>query len=556
MKKLFYFYIVCFSFGIASCASQQTKHNYVDYSNKSSVLHQIKYTERLLSEGKTTDALLHSKVLAINTSNIEEVIELYSKASQKVQEEFTLSVEKNDWEKALQLFRSLVAVGNRPQDWTEEKIFNKRNIEWKRKEHNTLLSSVMQQNTSLERRKLEANTIDEMIKGTVTVWVDRGTRLEKGYGFADVAIGSGFFIDERGYFITNYHVIQSEVDPKYNGYSKLYIKSPYDPDVKISAKVIGWDPIFDLALVKTEVKPEAIFSLGSSKNLKVGSKIFAIGSPAGLDKTLTSGIVSAKYRRLFSLMDAMQIDAAINHGNSGGPIVDENGFVQAVAFAGLEQNEGLNFAIPVELLRSILPDLYSGGEVKHSWLGGFGKTQKKDKKPFGVEVVYILPNGPLTASGIKEGSVITEFNGVPVKTIEEIQAQLLTISPDTIVNVKVAKKNETEEIEYPVLCKERAKSPGEEIFKSDTDWRATLPLFGFYLEPTGRRNSFRVVDVVPGSFAAESGFATNDYIELNGKKWDDDNEIIYLRIYAKKVKAGYIDSFMVLPARLDNPFFF
>ena len=81
-----------------------------------------------------------------------------------------------------------------------------------------------------------------MIKGTVTVWVDRGLRIENGVGYADRVIGSGFFIDPRGYFITNYHVIQSEVDPKYEGYSRLYIKLPGDSDTRVPAKVIGWIP--------------------------------------------------------------------------------------------------------------------------------------------------------------------------------------------------------------------------------------------------------------------------------------------------------------------------
>ena len=104
--------------------------------------------------------------------------------------------------------------------------------------------------------------------------------------------------------------------------------------------------MFDLALVKTELTPRMVFQLGTSDQLKVGNRIYAIGSPAGLEQTLTSGIVSAQKRRLLSLGDVLQIDAPINHGNSGGPIVDEAGRVQAVVFAGIESYEGSTSRFP------------------------------------------------------------------------------------------------------------------------------------------------------------------------------------------------------------------
>ena len=129
-------------------------------------------------------------------------------------------------------------------------------------------------------------------------------------------IGSGFFIDANGYLITNYHVIQSEVDPEYEGFSRVYIKRAENPTVRIPAKVVGWDATFDLALLKMEINPEVYFQLGSAEDLNIGSRIYAIGSPAGLEQTLTSGIVSAQNRRLLSLGSVLQIDAPVNHGSS------------------------------------------------------------------------------------------------------------------------------------------------------------------------------------------------------------------------------------------------
>lgn len=548
---------------IFSCTSTE-EVSYVDYSDRSSVLYQVDYTEKLLKSGKIADALIRSQILHLNTKDFEEVDKIKSESIEKTEAAFLQSIEEKNWDEAVRYFRSLTSIGKRPAGWTEERLFEERNILWKKNTDLPLLNLQNKKNPSAGSASFPQN-IDEMIKGSLTVWVDRGTRIQRGYASPDIVIGSGFFIDSRGYFITNYHVIQSEVDKKYNGYSRLYIKSPDNPNIKIPAKVVGWDPLFDLALVKTEYTPQFIFNLGSSKDLGVGSRIYAIGSPAGLEKTLTSGIVSAKYRRLFSMVDIMQIDAAVNHGNSGGPIVDDKGLVQAVVFAGLERNEGLNFAIPVELLKAVLPDLYRGGEVKHSWLGCHGQNRKGASSnaggvPNGVLVNYVLPDGPFSISGINEGTVIKEVNGIPVNSVEEIQANLLSIAPETIVLIKGYQKNEAgvyEEKTWPVLCAERPLYPGNSVFRKDSIARAMLPVFGFRLESVGKKNSYRVAEVIPGSFAYENAFGVNDYIEINGKRWNNENEeIIHVNIYTKKVRAGYMDSFMVLSAYLDNPLFF
>nr|WP_303933071.1 S1C family serine protease [Treponema denticola] len=548
---------------IFSCTSNK-EVSYVDYSDRSSVLYQVDYTEKLLKSGKIADALIRSQILHLNTKDFEEVDKIKSESIEKTEAAFLQSIEEKNWDEAVRYFRSLTSIGKRPAGWTEERIFEERNILWKKNTDLPLLNLQNKKNPSAGSASFPQN-IDEMIKGSLTVWVNRGTRIQRGYASPDIVIGSGFFIDSRGYFITNYHVIQSEVDKKYNGYSRLYIKSPDNPNIKIPARVVGWDPLFDLALVKTEYTPQFIFNLGSSKDLGVGSRIYAIGSPAGLEKTLTSGIVSAKYRRLFSMVDIMQIDAAVNHGNSGGPIVDDKGLVQAVVFAGLERNEGLNFAIPVELLKAVLPDLYKGGEVKHTWLGCHGQNQKSGSGnaggvPDGVLVNYVLPDGPFSISGINEGTVIKEVNGIPVNSVEEIQANLLSIAPETIILIKGYQKNEAgvyEEKTWPVLCAERPLYPGNSVFRKDSIARAMLPVFGFKLESVGKKNSYRVAEVIPGSFASENAFGVNDYIEINGKRWDNENEeIIHVNIYTKKVRAGYMDSFMVLSAYLDNPLFF
>lgn len=568
--KILIFSLFIISFFLHSCNTWSEKprsgNSFIDYSNLSAVNDKIKNAKTLLQNGNAIDALIQAEILNINTKGIVEVAELKSSSIKKIEEDFEKNTNEEKWEDALKNFRSLVSIGKKPANWTEEKIFKKQIVNWTK--HGFLpLVNLKKSSGSLNNSRYPKN-FTEMLKGTITVVVDRGTRIERGIGFSDMVIGSGFFIDEQGYFITNYHVIESEVSKDYNGYSRLYIKSPDNPNIKIKAKVIGWDKLFDIALVKTELTPEVIFPLGSSEKLEVGSKIYAIGSPAGLEKTLTAGIVSTKYRRLFSVVDVMQIDAPINHGNSGGPIVDEAGLVQGVVFAGLNRNEGLNFAIPVELMKSILPALYAGGEVNHSWLGGYGNPKKipesaehnTGREISAVEVAYIMPTGPLAVSQIKEGSLITEFNGARVTTTEELQAQILSVAPDTIVKLRGFEKtadNKFKRKEWPVLCKARPALPGSEVLKKDSDLRAMLPIFGLYLEPTGRRKTYRVAKVEQGSFADETGFSQNDTIEINGKNRAEFNkDVIQVHIYAKKVKAGYVDSFMIISQYLDNSKFF
>ena len=142
-------------------------------------------------------------------------------------------------------------------------------------------------------KKLLPKTVADCINATVTIWVDKGIRIENGAGYADRVIGSGFFIDKRGYIVTNHHVISDLVDPKHESYTRLYIKLARDSETRIPAKVVGYDSLLDLALIKAEVEPPFILELGSSSDLQIGDKVSAIGTPLGLHGTITSGIVSA-----------------------------------------------------------------------------------------------------------------------------------------------------------------------------------------------------------------------------------------------------------------------
>ena len=126
----------------------------------------------------------------------------------------------------------------------------------------------------------------QMLSGTVTIWVNRGIRIRGGVGVPDRVIGSGFFIDPRGYLITNYHVVESEVDPAYEGYSRLFVKLPGRNDQRVPARVVGYDRIFDLALLKVEIDPQYVFSFSDVRRLRPGQTVFALGSPGGDRKSV------------------------------------------------------------------------------------------------------------------------------------------------------------------------------------------------------------------------------------------------------------------------------
>ncbi len=399
--------------------------------------------------------------------------------------------------------------------------------------------------------------VSEYIDGTVTIWVDLGIKVQHGMGFANRVIGSGFFIDKRGYIVTNHHVIEELVDKKSEGYGKVYIKLARDPDTRIPAKVVGWDSVHDLALLKTEIDPPYVFNLGSSADLDVGDKVYAIGSPLGLERTLTSGIVSATDRKLFTTGSVMQIDAAVNSGNSGGPCIDENGNVQAIVFAGMPQFAGLNFAIPVEYLKQDLPMLYAGGERLFPWIGAYGHTARSGNRPYGLEVQYFTPGSAMARAGVERGSVITSMDGKPVKTLEDVQNVLRDYVPETILKCGYINPD-GESKECLLYLTVRPKNPGYVVYQGDTIQNSFIPLFGISMNPASTTNSrtFVITNVLAGSAADESGFSENDPVTVGRIQFNPEKTAMYVEFVTKRRRKGYLDISMGLAAPLDSPYYF
>ncbi len=412
--------------------------------------------------------------------------------------------------------------------------------------------------SSLEQRPRLEN-ISDCIQGTVTVWVDLGVKVENGMGYAARVIGSGFFIDPRGYIVTNHHVIEEIVNPKNPGYGKVYIKMAEDSDQKIPAKVVGYDSVHDIALLKTEAKVPYVFTLGSKSQLNVGSVIYAIGSPLGLERTLTSGVVSSADRKLFTTGSVVQIDAAVNSGNSGGPCVDKNGVVQGIVFAGIAMYQGLNFAIPVEYLKQDLPILYRGGQRKFPWIGAYGKTAKAGRVSYGLEVQYVKPGSAMARAGIKSGDVVIGLAGQKVKSLENVQDILRNYVPGSIVACTYLEDGSYEaQKECLLFLSERPKNPGYEIYQGDTIQHSFAAIFGMEMAPSSTVSSrvFTVTKVFPGSAADENGFSENDPVTVSRIQFNDDHSAILVALSTKNRRNGYLDINIGMQALLDSPYYF
>ena len=220
--------------------------------------------------------------------------------------------------------------------------------------------------------------------------------------------GSGFIIDKSGYIVTNNHVVA--------GADKITVI--FKDETQHDAEVVGLDPVTDIALIKVDTKKSLpTVQLGSSADLRVGEWVAAIGSPFGLEYTVTAGIVSAKGRVIGSgpYDDFIQTDASINPGNSGGPLINMQGEVVGINTMIIAGGQGIGFAIPVDQVKGIVSQLKSDGEVTRGWLGVTIQDLKGDLAEYygidgksGVMVADVVAGDPADKAGIKPKDVITE----------------------------------------------------------------------------------------------------------------------------------------------------
>jgi S1-C subfamily serine protease len=277
------------------------------------------------------------------------------------------------------------------------------------------------------------------------------------------ATGSGIVLDDQGHILTNNHVIE--------GASKIQVKLG-ESDHEYTAEVVGTDPASDLALLKVSAPTKELdpLTLGDSSKMEVGDPVVAIGNPFGLDRTVTSGIVSALQRQIqapngFSIDNVIQTDAAINPGNSGGPLINASGEVIGInsqietGGSGSDGNVGIGFAIPINTAKEVIKELETKGSVEHAYLGIEGGTitpelAKAVNLPVeeGVLIQSVEKGGPSDKAGIEGGTtkatidgveivlggdIITEADGKKIKTMENIIELVNSKKPGEEVTLKL-----------------------------------------------------------------------------------------------------------------------
>ena len=246
------------------------------------------------------------------------------------------------------------------------------------------------------------------------------------------ATGSGVIINKDGYILTNNHVVNTASNSSFYRVSeanKITVKL-YNDETEYDAKIIGTDETTDLAVIKIDKKDLPAATLGDSSSLKVGEFSMAIGSPLGMESTVTAGIISATSRTINSdgkNYTVIQTDAAINSGNSGGALINSKGEVIGINTLKLSGSgvEGIGFAIPINSTKSIYEQLISDGKVKRPYIGISGRDVDEEtaKKYELVEGIYIISVEQFTAaekSGLKSSDIITEIDGKQIKTMDEL----------------------------------------------------------------------------------------------------------------------------------------
>ena len=335
------------------------------------------------------------------------------------------------------------------------------------------------------------------------------------------AQGSGFIIDKSGLIVTNNHVVA--------GSDKITVilkdESQYD------AKVIGLDPVTDIALIKINPKKDLpVAKLGSSDDLKVGEWVIAIGAPFGLEHTVTAGIVSAKGRVIGSgpYDDFIQTDASINPGNSGGPLINMKGEVVGINTMIIAGGQGIGFAIPVNQAKGVIAQLETNGEVTRGWLGVTIQDVNEDlanyyglKGKSGALVDSVVPGDPADRAGIQPKDIITEVNGKAITNSHDLTNLAASLQVGETASVTVLRNGKPETLEVKI-----GKRPLTIAAASQGDRQENQGQYGFQvtnLTPELARQyniqnstGIVVVGVTPDSKADAAGVKKGDVIlEVN-----------------------------------------
>jgi serine protease Do len=371
-------------------------------------------------------------------------------------------------------------------------------------------------------------------------------------GFEQRGVGSGFVMNRDGYILTNNHVVE-DADQ---------IKVKLSNGKEYVGKVIGRDPKTDLALLKVEGSLDLhSLTLGNSDDLKVGSWVVAIGSPFGLEQTVTAGIVSAKGRVIGSgpYDNFIQTDASINPGNSGGPLINMRGEVIGINTAIIASGQGIGFAIPINMAKEIVPQLEEKGHVTRGWLGvsiqevtpELAKSfDLKEKK--GALVAQVVSGSPAEKAGIEQGDVIVEFDGKEVADSKDLPRIVASTPVGKTVTIKLSRNGKVLDRQVKVGELE------EKVEVTKAPSHKSLGITVQNLTPEiakglglGKETGVVVTRVEAGSPAVNAGIQTGDVIrEVNRKPVKNVEDFIQ-----KIEKAKVQESVLLLLQRGQNNLF-
>ena len=344
--------------------------------------------------------------------------------------------------------------------------------------------------------------------------------------------GSGFFISEDGYLVTNNHVVA-------DGAAFTVV---LDDGTELDAKLIGKDSRTDLAVLKVDANRTFTYvNFADDTKVRVGDWIVAVGNPFGLGGSVTAGIVSARGRDIGSgpYDDYIQIDAAVNRGNSGGPAFNLEGEVIGIntaIFSPSGGNVGIAFAIPASVAKDVVQDLMQDGKVERGWLGVQIQPVNKDiaeslglSEPQGALVVAPQEGSPGEKAGIEEGDVITALNGEPVKDARDLARKVAAIGPDKDVEVSVWRDGKSQDIQVTLGNLANEEPAGEEPAEPEAPAPSSekaLSSLGITVAPTESGSGLAVTEVDPDSEAAARGLRAGETIvSVNNKSVANAGEV-------------------------------
>jgi serine protease Do len=356
--------------------------------------------------------------------------------------------------------------------------------------------------------------------------------------FKQKSLGSGFIISHDGYIFTNNHVVEQA--------DKIIVK--LSDGKEYEAKVIG----DSLPVAET----------GDSEKLRVGDWVLAIGNPFGLEQTVTAGIVSAKGRVIGAgpYDNFIQTDASINPGNSGGPLFNMEGKVIGINTAIVAQGQGIGFAIPISMAKTILPDLKAKGKVTRGWLGvsvqdiseDIAKSMKlKDRS--GALISDVFKGDPADKAGIKSGDVVIEINGKPIKDTHELLVMIAGFHVGETVKIKIIRDGQEKSLSLTIAERTEKSEMASAQLSGEAFGMTVQEITPEIAQQLGLsiKKGLIVVDVQEGSVADEVGIQVQDLIlQVNKAK------IATMKEYQREIaKAGEKGSILLLIKRGKSTFF-